>query len=181
MRKTYGAVAALCLAGASLVAAGAPASADEGTNVGHCTLVTGTLGYSPGITLLPKQTTMTMDSYGSNCVDVGILDEDGNLLEASSVHVHGTFTGQGSTTLSNYSGSGTATWTLSDGSTRVDSFTATCVAGVLAICPLLGSFTSGPNAGATVEITPTPVNVDLVGPVAQVSFVEAAFGYARML
>ncbi|WP_027346810.1 hypothetical protein [Hamadaea tsunoensis] len=155
-----------------------PAHADPASPVGHCTLVVGDLDYSPALTALPKSTVIDLHSEGSNCVDVN-LTVGSDAVSVSRVTIVGQFSGSASTTTSNFSGGGTLTYHLGNGAAITETFQGVCVAGALAICPVAAVITSGPEDGDTLEITPMPVNVNPLGPVAHLSFAEVALTRAQ--
>ncbi|MGW6691716.1 hypothetical protein [Streptomyces sp. NPDC054961] len=117
---------------------------------------------------------MQLNSVGVGCVDVRIPGRSGKLLEASTITVTGTFTGLASTLLSQYSGSGTIRYDFTDGTHRTDHYTAACPVGALAVSPLVGTIQGGPEDGAILEMTPTPVNTNPLGPVKTIAFTELA-------
>lgn len=172
-RRALAAVSAALTMLAATIAMASPAQA---VGASHCTIVTGNLHYEPALTLLPKQTTMTIAGRGEGCVGISALasPEQPVGTSVSSMEITGTFTGTGSTLLSSYTGTATITWHLADGRTLVTPITATCVLGAAGICPFLGTVTSGPAEDLDFELTPMGPSLNLLGPVSDAPYVELA-------
>jgi hypothetical protein len=172
------------LASSVVVVAAALAAAGSASATGHCALVQGSASYSPTLDLSSSPTTMTISATGSGCVGVSLDDASGlPTVAVGATEISGTFTGNGSTLLSDYSGTGTVTYHLVGGGTEVDHFSATCVAGALGVCPLLGTVTSstGDRLGATVEMTPQTLTLNPLGSYSTINYVELAFTYEDYL
>ncbi|MFY2556008.1 hypothetical protein ACN469_00035 [Corallococcus terminator] len=161
----------LCL-GVTLLLGGT-ARAQGGVGAGHCVLALGTLSYSPALTLATQNTTVTVRGVGTGCVDVNVASGE-EVLEVSWVEIDGSLTGTGSTLLSSYYGTVTTTFHFGDGSSETSVVEGTCILGVVGICPILGTVISGVDQGTLAEFTFKVLNLNILGPVHSLNFVDLA-------
>ncbi|AKF84723.1 hypothetical protein SAMN05443572_101514 [Myxococcus fulvus] len=146
---------------------------------GHCVLTLGRIDYSPALTLLPKNTTMTVRGVGTGCVGVNVASGE-EVLETSWVEIVGSLTGNAGTLLSSYYGTITTTYHFADGTSQSSVVEGTCLLGISGICPILGVVTSGVDQGTLAEFTFIAPSIDILGPIPTLNFLDVATTRARL-
>ncbi|MCY0998993.1 hypothetical protein OWM54_17780 [Myxococcus sp. MISCRS1] len=146
---------------------------------GHCVLTLGRIDYNPALTLLPKNTTMTVRGVGTGCVGVNVASGE-EVLETSWVEIVGSLTGNAGTLLSSYYGTITTTYHFADGTSQSSVIEGSCVLGVSGICPILGVVTSGVDQGTLAEFTFIAPSIDILGPIHTLKFLDVATTRAQL-